>query len=364
MTRKRMGFSLLSVLMVLGLLLGGCGGAKETPAPAPAKETPAPAATPAPAPAPAPAKVTGKLVIYTSIYPDIIKLVEPEIKKAFPDLTVEWFQSGTEKVVAKLAGEIEANKVGADVLMVADPSYYIYLKDKGLLMPYKSKEFDKVVMDKDTKDAMYTAVRISNVIIAYNTKAVKPEDAPKSFKDLTDPKWKGQIALVDPTQSGTALVSSWALSKKYGWEFFQQLKANGAVVAGGNSAVEQKLVTGEFKVGVILEENILKVRSKGEPVDFVYPADGTIIIPSPIGIFKSTQNPDAAKALTDWWLSVEGQKAVTTGWMHSVRADVASPKGAKALADFSKTAMPVDWNDLAKNQGAIKDQFVKIMSAK
>lgn len=351
-----MARKLFSVLILLALVLAGCGGAK--------KETPAPAPAPTPAPAaPAPAKITGKLMIYTSIYPDIIKLVEPEIKKAFPDLTVEWFQSGTEKVVAKLAGEIEANKIGADVLMVADPSYYIFLKDKGLLMPHKSKEFDKITYAKDA-DGSYTAVRISNVIIAYNTKAVKKEEAPKSFKDLTDPKWKGQIALVDPTQSGTALVSSWALSKKYGWEFFQQLKANGAVVVGGNSAVEQKIVAGEFKVAVILEENILKVRDKGEPVDLVYPADGIINIPSPIGIFKSSQNPDAAKALTDWWLSTEGQKAVITGWMHAVRPDVATPKGATPMSELIKTAMPVDWNDLAKNQGAIKDQFVKIMSAK
>jgi iron(III) transport system substrate-binding protein len=349
----------LSALLVLALSLGGCGGAKETKTEAP--KTDAGTTTPA---ATAPAKIEGKLVIYTSIYPDIIKLVEPELKKAFPDLTIEWFQNGTEKVVAKLAGEIEAKKIGADLLMVADPAYYLSLKDQGLLLSYKAKEFDKVALDKDEKDFTYTAVRISNVIIAYNTKLVKPEEAPKSFKDLTDPKWKDQIVLVDPTQSGTALNSTYALSKKYGWEFFEQLKANGAVAGGGNSAVEKKLITGEFKVGMILEENILKVKAKGEPVDLVYPADGVIVIPSPIGIFKSSQNPEAAKAVTDWWLSPEGQKAVTTGWMHSVRTDVASPAGAKPLAEFKPTAMATDWADLSKNMGPVKDKFVQILGTK
>lgn len=341
MARKRF-IAIIASVLAFALILGGCGGSK--PAASGDSE-----------------KIAGKLMIYTSIYPDIIKLVEPEIKKAFPDLQVEWFQSGTEKVVAKLAGEIEANKVVADVLMVADPSYYLFLKEKGLLESYKSKHFDQVAVDKDTKDHTYTGVRISNVIIAYNTKLVKAEEAPKSFKDLTDPKWKGKIVLVDPTQSGTALNSTYALSKKYGWEYFEKLKANGAIAGGGNSAVEKKLISGEFAVAVILEENILKAKDKGEPVDLVYPTDGVIIIPSPIGIFKSTQNPAAAKALTDWWLSPEGQKAVVTGWMHSVRNDIESPKGAKPLKDFNKNAMKTDWADLSKNTGNVKDQFLKIM---
>lgn len=353
---------LLASLFVLMTALAGCGGSKPaTPAPQteskPAESQPTDAK-------PAAEKVAGKLMIYTSIYPDIIKVVEPELKKAFPDLEIEWFQSGTEKVVAKLAGEIEANKIGADLLMVADPSYYLYLKEKSLLLSYKPKDFDQVAVDKDEKDHTFTGVRISNVVIAYNTNLVKPEEAPKSFQDLLDPKWKDQVVIVDPTQSGTALNSTYALSKKYGWEYFEKLNANGAVIGGGNSAVEKKLVTGEFKVGMILEENILKVKDKGEPVDLIYPADGVIIIPSPIGIFKSTQNEAAAKAVTDWWLSPQGQEAIVTGWMHSVRNDVASPKGAKALKEFAPNAMATDWADLAVNMGPVKDKFVQVMGSK
>jgi iron(III) transport system substrate-binding protein len=350
---KRIALLLSTLLLVT--TLAGCGGsASKDPAPAPAAPSGSQTETTG-------GKATGKLMIYTSIYPDIIKLVEPELKKAFPDLTIEWFQGGTEKVVAKMAAEIEAKKIGADLLMVADPSYYLYLKGEDLLLPYKSQHFDAVAVEKDA-DGAYAGVRISNVIIAYNTNLVKKEEAPKSFKDLTDPKWKDQVVLVDPTQSGTALNSTYTLSQKYGWEFFEQLKANGAVAGGGNSAVEKKLVSGEFKVAVILEENILKVKDKGEPVDLVYPEDGVIIIPSPIGILKTTQNAEAAKAVTDWWLSPEGQKAVVTGWMHSVRTDVESPKGAAPLASFAP-GMPTNWEDLSVKMGEVKDKFVEIMGS-
>ena len=73
-------------------------------------------------------EVSGTVMIYTSIYPDIFEMMKPEIKKALPDITVEWFQGGTESVVTKITGEMEAKKVKADLLMVADPSYYLTLK--------------------------------------------------------------------------------------------------------------------------------------------------------------------------------------------------------------------------------------------
>lgn len=349
--------ALLLATLMLATSLAGCGGSgAKDPAPTQTPSTPSETSE-------GTKGVSGSIMIYTSIYPDIIDLVSPALEKAFPDLKVEWFQGGTEQVTAKMAAEIEAKKIGADLLMVADPSYYIYLKNQDLLLPYQSENFDAVAVDKDTKDHTYTGVRISNVVIGYNTNLVSAAEAPKSFRELTDPKWKDQVVIVDPTQSGTALDSTYALSEKYGWEYFEQLRDNGAVIGGGNSSTETKLVTGEFKVAVILEENLLKVKAKGEPVEIVYPEDGVIIVPSPIGILNTTKNPDAAKAVVDWWLSPEGQKAIVTGWMHSVRTDVESPKGAKPLAEFKPGSMSIDWADLSAKTGEVKDKFIEIMGS-
>lgn len=75
--------------------------------------------------------VSGNVMVYTSMYPDIVNsMCKPKVQKAFPDLKVSWFQGGTEKIKTKIAGEVKANKISDDVLMVADPSYYIYLKEK------------------------------------------------------------------------------------------------------------------------------------------------------------------------------------------------------------------------------------------
>ena len=300
-------------------------------------------------------EVSGTVMIYTSIYPDIIEMMKPEIAKALPNITVNWFQGGTESVVTKITGEMEAKKVEADLLMVADPSYYLTLKEAGVLEKYDSKERANVSV-KD-EEGYWTGVRISNMIIAYNTDKVSEADAPKSYEDLLDPKWKNKIAMPSPLLSGSAFVAAGALSNKLGWEYFDKLKQNGLVVESGNSAVQNKLLTGEYDVVIILEENMLKIADAGEPVKVVYPKDGVIMIPSPIAMFNTSENPEASKKVLDWFLSAKGQEIIVKGWMHSVREDVASPIGADPLNSFIDNTMKTDWEQFSKESGQIKETF-------
>ena len=302
----------------------------------------------------------GEIMVYTSIYPDIIdNMCKPNVAKAFPEMKVNWFQGGTEKVVTKITGEIKAKKIGADVLMVADPSYYLKLEDQKLLLPYKSKEEKNLINDKAADGAWY-AVRVCNMIIAYNADKLKAEDAPKNWTDLADPKWKGKIAMPNPMLSGTAYVAVGALADKYGWEYFDKLKANGLRVEEGNSAIQNKLLTGEYAAAMILEENILKLaNTKKETLKVIYPKDGVVQVPSPIAIFNTTKNPEGAKALVDWWLSKEGQQAVVKGWMHSVRGDVKEPIGSVPTKGLTDGKIKVDWRKLADNNAKIKEEFRK-----
>ena len=330
-----------AAILALSVALAGCGGGDKK---AEKKAT----------------GTKGELMVYTSIYPDIIdNMCKPSLAKAFPEMKVNWFQGGTEKVVTKITGEIKAKKIGADVLMVADPSYYLKLEDQKLLLPYKSKEEKNLINDKAADGAWY-AVRVCNMIIAYNADKLKAEDAPKNWTDLADPKWKGKIAMPNPMLSGTAYVAVGALADKYGWEYFDKLKANGLRVEEGNSAIQNKLLTGEYAAAMILEENILKLaNTKKEPLKVIYPKDGVVQVPSPIAIFNTTKNPEGAKALVDWWLSKEGQQAVVKGWMHSVRGDVKEPIGSVPTKGLTDGKIKVDWRKLADNNAKIKEEFRK-----
>lgn len=348
MMKRLVPTGLCVLLCCLILLMAGCGSPPAKPAEPPKTAGP-----------------SGKIIIYTSMFPDIIEAVKPELKKAFPNLDVQWFQAGSEQVMTKLAGEIEARKIQADVLMVSDPGYYITLKEKNLLMKFDAPN-RKFVADR-YKDAegYWTAVRLSYMLMAYNTAKVKPEDAPKNFKDLTDPKWKDKLAMANPLLSGSILTVTADLSQRYGWDYFKKLKENGLKIEGGNTTVQNKLVTGEYLVGIIGEENILKVSAKGEPLKVVYATDGAVILPSPIAIFAGTQNPDAAKAVTDWWLSKEGQQAIVTkGWMHSVRDDVPPPQGAPDKSVITRNSPMLDWAKFAKEAESVKETFRKTVLEK
>lgn len=338
----------LLILVLLTALSAGCGGdAKKVSEPA------------------KPAGPSGKLMIYTSMFPDIIEAVKPELKKAFPNLDVQWFQAGSEQVMTKLAGEIEAKKIQADVLMVSDPGYYITLKEKNLLLKFDAPNRKFVGEKYKDTEGYWTGVRLSYMLIAYNTTKVKPEEAPKTFKDLTDPKWKDKLSMANPLLSGSILTVAADLSQRYGWDYFKALKANGLKIEGGNTAVQNKLITGEYFVGIIGEENILKVSAKGEPLKVAYPTDGAVILPSPIAIFTNTQNPEAAKAVTDWWLSKDGQQAIVTkGWMHSVRDDVPPPQGAPDKAVITKNSPMLDWAKFAKEAESVKETFRKTVMEK
>lgn len=306
-------------------------------------------------------KVSGKVLIYTSIYPDIIEGLKPILKSEFPDLEIEFFQAGSEKIIAKLAAEIEAGGIQADLLMIADPAYYNTLKGQKLLTKYVSKNSEGVPNAIKDPDGFFTGVRISNMIIAYNTSSVNPQDAPTKWADLTNKKWKGAVAMPNPLLSGSAFDAVAALSQSaLGWQYFDALKANGVKVLDGNSAVEKALAAGEYKVGMILEENILKAKAAGSPVDIAYPSEGIVSIPSPIAITSTTKNLKGSKAVEDFILSDKGQNLMVTGWMHSVKPKATAPKGSLLKSDdLPAKAFKIDWVALATQIDSIKAEFSK-----
>ena len=188
---KKTKFMMIAATLLAMSLAVGCGGNKKA-----ADTTKA-----------GTGKASGEVMIYTSIYPDIIdNMCKPNLTKAFPNMKVNWFQGGTEQVITKITGEIKADKVGADLSMVADPSYYLKLQSEKRLLNYVSPNLKDVVTAKD-KDGAWASVRVSNMIIAYNADKMKAEDAPKSWKDLTDPRLKGEVQIADPQSAGTAYTA-------------------------------------------------------------------------------------------------------------------------------------------------------------
>ena len=311
-----------------------------------------------------------KVTIYTSMYEDIIEAMTETLHEKFPNYDIEFFYGGTGTLQAKIAAEMDTKKLGCDIFMGADPSYALELKKLGILHPYISKEAANIALEYDPEGYWYP-VRNLNMILAYNPEKFKKEDLPQSFKDFAyDESLKGLISMPNPLTAGTALVAVSALKNKYGYEYFDRLGANKAMIESGSVALT-KLETGECKVIMILEESVLKKREEEDSeLSVIYPSDGIICVPSPIMTIKDEWsahgNSKICEELTDWFLSPEGQSYIVKGWMHSVlKNPPAVPYDSIPTQEIFKQAMPVDWEKCLKERTELRTNFEeRVKSAK
>lgn len=345
-------------LMLSALMIGAtaCGGKK---AEQPKDEKPMTANE----------EVTGKVMIYTSMYEDIIDSMRPALKKKFPKAEIEFFQGGTGTLQTKIAGEIEAGKLAVDIIMVAEPSYAYELKAKNILHKFDFENKDKLAFEYD-KDGYWYPVRVSNMVLAYNPEKQKKEDVAKSFKEFAEKEsLTGKISMSDPLKSGTALASIGGLKDKYQDAYFTNL-ANRKVAVESGSVALGKLETGEMDELMILEESVLKKRQdENSSLEVIYPEDGTIVIPSPVMVIdeSKTENKNAkgAEAVAKWFLSEEGQSYIVKGWMHSVLKDFAEvPYDAKKTSEIVENSIKLNWEQLVKDRENLRKMFLDTVTKK
>ena len=126
-------------------------------------------------------EITGKVVIYTSMYQDICDMMSEALKAQFPNAEIEFFQGGTGTLQTKVAGEMESGKLGCDMLMVAEPAYSLELKEGGWLHPYVTAARENMRFDYDEEGYWY-CVRVCSMGLAYNPEMYTKEEIPTSFE--------------------------------------------------------------------------------------------------------------------------------------------------------------------------------------
>ncbi|MCI8651038.1 MAG: ABC transporter substrate-binding protein [Oscillospiraceae bacterium] len=341
----------LSLTMTLGLLSACGGGAETTPTPAPAEST-------APVESSAPEKTySGKVMMYSSMQEDQLMAIKEGFEKKYPGITMEYYFAGTSKVVTKISTEAQAGHVDADVIWVGDAATYVSFKESDILQKYSSPEAANLDPAYVDADGYYTAARLVGVGIAYNTVNVTPEEAPKTWDDLLDPKWNDQIVMSDPGTAGTTKywMNAIMCSDKYGVDYMQKLHDNGCYLESGTTATHNQLAASAYKVGVCLDYVTANLVAEGSPIAFLYPED-TVSIASPIGLVKDCNNEENGKLLYDYILSKEGQEILVANNLVSVREDVEQAVDLTAIPSMLES----DFAKLASDSDANLDAFNKI----
>ena len=305
--------------------------------------------------------VEGKITIYTSMYQFVYEAMKKELEKEFPNLEVEFYYAGTGTLISQIAGEMGTDHtgvLGCDMLLVAEPAYSLELKDYGYLEKYDLPVKDQLRFPYDEEGYWYP-VRVCNMVLAYNPEKYSADQLPKTMKEFAeDPSLKGMISMSNPLTSGTAYAAVCALTDKYGFEYFDALRANDVMIESGSTALG-KLESGECKTIMILEESVLQRRhDDGSKLACIYPEDGNVMIPSNAMIVaedkSANANIEACEAVMDWLFSEAGQSFIVGGYMHSTLKDFPEiPFDSIDTNQLIDADMGVDWERAYRERDAI-----------
>jgi len=320
------------------------------------------------------AEPSGTVMLYSSLKEKQLVAVKEAFEAKYPGIVMDYYQAGTGKIKTKIATagfafyldqalaaaatEQQAGQVAADLLWVGDASDYLTFKEQGILEAYVSPESEKVPAAYKDEDDLYCGARLVVMGMAYNTQNVTEEEAPKNWKDLLNETFRDQIIMTDPTESGTTayLVGALVNNEAYGWAFFEDLAAMGTELDSGTSGTHNNVASGGYKVCIAVDYVTQTLESQGSPIKFVYPAEDTIAISSPIALVKGCANPDNGKLLYDFILSEEGQTVLMKADCTPIRDGVAK-EGALSASEIAAIALKPDEAKLAQEKQDTLDHF-------
>ena len=301
-----------------------------------------------------------KLFVYTSMKESMIGKIKAGFAEKHPDIKLDYQSAGAGKLMAKIAAERESGKILADVLWTSEVPDFYQMKAQGLLLNYTPTEFKSLLNPLPDYDGSFTAVRLGTLGVAYNTRFVK--EAPKTWDDLKKPAFKRAFGIANPALSGTAYMSVAVLSKAFGWQYFEALRANGAKMGKGSGQVVDDTASGDLVASLGVDYITLDKIGKGATLALAYPPE-MLVIPSPIAILKNSPNADAAKKFVDFVLSKEGQTIVANEGTLPVRTDVQVPAQYKLpfAEEAMKRAMKIDYQQIMAEKEATIKKFTEIM---
>jgi iron(III) transport system substrate-binding protein len=268
-----------------------------------------------------------------------------------------------ERIFSRVAQEYASGLHVPDTVSTGDAAQFLAWKRQKLLAPYVSEDVSRHISPEHRDpDGFYATVRSSLCVIAYNTDLVKREEAPKSFADLLDPKWKGKIVKAHPSYSGTIMTSTYQMVRELGWSYLEKLALQQVLQIQSATDAPKKIVLGERPVMADgNESNVLLLKEAGSPIEVVYAVEGTPSVVQPSAIFVAAPHPNAARLFQSYLFSPEGQELfVNLGGLRSVHALVKDKPGLRHCrpSRSGKTTPPQSKLRAKKSSGGTRKSFV------
>ncbi len=268
------------------------------------------------------AKKEANLTLYLSMNltdaDGLIKL----FRQKYPFIDVNPFRADNEKLLSRILTEATAGQFKGDVILISSFEVRVLMQRK-LLQRYVSPESRFYPEGFTDKDGFWTSVYSIPRVIAYNTKLVRPDSAPRTYDDLLQPQWKNTFGLSD---SATLWYTGFLKfhGEEKGREFMRKLAAQKPAFRASETVIIQLLAAGEFPLGMVYSHQAAAIKRRGAPVDWVRTAQPIVTGLKPIALSTRAQHPNAAKLFIDLALSKQGQELIKSFSRIPDRGDVTS----------------------------------------
>ena len=304
---------------------------------------------------------SNEVTVYSSMDPGWANPLIEEFEKQ-TGIKVNVVTAGTGELLARI--QAESANTQADVLWAGDRGNALDFQDK-YLESYVSSE-DAAYSDeyKDAVNHKWYAQHIECNIAIYNKDLVPDNEAPQSWADLCDPKWKGKMYIPDPVKSGTGLNHVIALMLAMGdtdeerYEWLEKFAANlDGITASGSSIAYKAVVDGEYPIGFTYEEAAFRYLLAGAPIGLIYMKEGVNIAATSISLVKNAPNAENGGKFIDFMLGKDVQSKFGTEIMRrSARNDIAPGEGMPPLSEITSIGtVDSEWKNA--NQEKILETF-------
>ena len=307
------------------------------------------------------AKREGKLVLYSAMDLPVGEKLRNAFQTQYPGIEVQIERAGSERLFQRIGQEFSSNIHAADVITTADASHIISWKRSGWLAPFVPEDVAKYFpADYRDADGMSATSRIWLSSMAYNTRLVKASDAPTSFADLLEPKWTGTMVKGHPAYSGTIMTATFQIVRDLGWSYLEKLSRQRVMQVQSSTDPPKKLALGERAIMADGNDyNVVLLKEAGQPVEPVYPAEGTPTISGPTAIFASAPHPNAARLFQAWLHTRQTQQFFSdTTAQYSAHPQVISRPGRRRISEIK--LMKEDAAGVEKMTDEIKTRYARL----
>ena len=307
------------------------------------------------------ARKEGRLAFYTAMDIPVAERLAKGFGARYSGIAVRVERSGSERLYSRIEQERGSNISAVDVVNSADAAHFIVWKRNGWLAPYVPEEAAQHIPARyRDPEGMHITTRIWLSSIGYNTRMVKAEEAPRSFADLLQPKWAGKLVKAHPAYSGTIMNATFQTARDLGWEYFEKLAKQRVLQVQSATDTPKKIALGERAVMVDgAGYLVIRYKEEGQPVEIVYPEEGTPVAAAPSAVFKGAPNPNAARLFQNWMHSREAQQLLVD-WarQYSPHRQTVEKPGVRKLSDIK--LMQEDADGVDKTSEEIKARYAQI----